>query len=200
MRVVEAMSTGLLSVSCWRYARTDVACELRNHRLSTHNLYLLRNLYHRGPKHVQICRVETVIDHTPMSADVNVSSGAIGAQETQNIGMAFENMLQRSELEHIATTSGDPVLIEISKWRPMNSSWRLLVKIKADRTKVQCDLMKLSAQILVIASRLRLTQGLVFDMFRSCWDLNNQADTQRLAQREARTGCWITTKDGSEEP
>ena len=109
----------------------------------------------------------------PMSADVNLSSD----------DMRVECLLDRFERERVA-------------WVPDEQFLEVAGLDGPARCRVAYDLLKLGQsqngvhiaetfsqpKTAVTPSRMGLTLGLLFDMSRSCWDLDVQANAERLCE------------------
>ena len=113
---------------------------------------------------------------------------------TQDTEIADESMLERYEQERIANKLRGPVLKGISKVTSNRQLLRSLVPTKTKYKKKRYDLMKLGRdlnniqvaeifsqpEVMATASRLDLTPGLVFNVPRCCWNLNDQVDAESL--------------------
>ena len=122
----------------------------------------------------------------PMIGDVNLPS----------VDMRVECLVERCEQERVANTSNDPLLSRNAGWVPDEQ----LLEVAGLDGPAPCrgsyDLLKLgqshnvvhsaetSSQPKTVAapSRMGLTPGLLFDMSRSCWDLDVQANAERLCE------------------
>ena len=117
-----------------------------------------------------------------MSADVNLSSD----------DMQVECLPEVFERERVARTSNDLVLSRIA-----DEQFLEVAGLDGPaRSRVACDLLKLEQsqndvhiaetfsqpRTAATPNRMGLTPGLLFDMSRSCWDLDAQTNVERLCE------------------
>ena len=121
-----------------------------------------------------------------MSADANLSSD----------DMRVECLLDRFERERVANKTNDPLLSRTAGRVPDKQFLEVAGLDGPARCRVAYDLLKLvqsqkdvhiaetfsQAKTAVTRSRVGLTPGLLFDMSRSCWDLDVQANAERLCE------------------
>ena len=121
-----------------------------------------------------------------MSADVNLS----------NDDMRVERLLERFDRERVADKSNDPVLNRIAGWVSDEQFLEVAGLDRPARSRVAYDLLKLvqsqndihisetfsPPKTVATPSRMGLTPGVLVNMSRSCWDLDAQANAERLCE------------------
>ena len=120
----------------------------------------------------------------PMSADVNLSRD----------DMRVECLLDRFERERVANKSNDPLLSRIAGWVSDEQFLKIAGLDGPARSRATYDFLKLGQSLndihvaetfsqpktVTTPSCMGLTPGLIFDISRSCWDLDVQANAERL--------------------
>ena len=135
-----------------------------------------------GSKKLKLMESGSLPSGAPMSADADLSTD----------DLRVECLLDRFERQRIASKSNDP-------WLSRSTTEQFLEGVGLDepeRDRVPCDLLKLGqsqddvhiAEIFsqpkatVTPSRVGLTPGVLFDMSRSCWDLDVRANAERTCE------------------
>ena len=138
---------------------------------------------HTGSKKLKLSEPGSLPSGAPMSVGVNLSSG----------DMRVECLLDRFERERVANKSNDLLLSRMAGWVPDEQFLEVAGLDGPARSRVAYDPLKLAQsssdvhiaepfsqpKTLATPSRMRLTLGLLFDMSRSCSDLDVQANAER---------------------
>ena len=139
---------------------------------------------HIGSKKLKLSEPDSLPSNAPMSADANLSSD----------DMRVECLLDRFERERVPSKSNDPLLSRIAGWVPDEQFLEVAGLDGLAWCRVAYDLLELEQsqndvhiaetfsqpKTAVTPTRMGLTPGLLFDMSRSCWDLDVQANAERL--------------------
>ena len=101
--------------------------------------------------------------------------------------MRVECLLDRIELERVAHQSNDPVLNRIAGWVSDEQFLDVglaydLLKLGQSQNDIHVAETFSQPKTVATPSRMGLTPGLLFDMSRSCWDLDVQANAERLCE------------------
>ena len=137
---------------------------------------------HIGSKKLKLLEPTSLPSGAPMSADAKLSSG----------DLRVECWLER--FERVANKSHDPVSSRIAGWVSDEQFLEVAGLDGPARRRVAFDLLKLGQSLndidvveifsrpetVATPSRMGLTLGLLFDMSRSCWNLDVQEIAERL--------------------
>ena len=149
---------------------------------------------HIGSKKLTSSEPGSLPSSAPMSADANLLSE----------DMRVECLLDRFERERVANKSNDPLLSRIAGWVHDEQFLEVAGLDGPARCRVAYELLKLEQsqngvhiadtfsqpKTATTPSRMGLTPGLLFDMSRSCWNLDAQANAEGLCEYLQTDQCF----------